>query len=327
MKSDLKVLCVGEVLIDFVSKEKTGSLALANSFIKAPGGAPANVAVGLSRLGTRSGFMGKVGNDPWGLYLIDVLKNEAVDIKGVVLDHKVRTTITFVSVSPEGEREFAFYRNPGADMLWTKDEINIELIQSASILHFGSVSLSCEPAKAATLQAVKYARDMGKMISFDPNIREGLWDDKGEIKSTVLAALPLSDIVKLSDEEAEVLFGCSEPEKAARAIREMGVKLVFITLGKNGCYYQNSSCEGYQPCPPVKVQDTTGAGDSFVSAVLHSIACGFTSKDLDRIDLDVLTKNELDKITLFANTAASITVTRTGAIPALPTLEEVNSWA
>lgn len=318
MKHESKVLCIGEALIDFVSTEKTGSLASAGSFVKAPGGAPANVAVGLSRLGTGSAFMGKVGNDPWGRYLIDVLRNEGVDAEGVVLDNKARTSIVFVSVSPEGERDFAFYRNPGADMLWTITEIKRNLVDRASIIHFGSVSLSCEPARTATLETVKYARGSGKTVSFDPNIREALWKDRGEINRIVLQAMPLADIVKISEEEMEFLFGHSDPVKAAAVIIDMGPRLVFVTLGKKGCYFRNNTCDGFQPCPPVKVEDTTGAGDSFVSAVLCSLSDEYAGRELSGIN-----REELGRITAFANAAASITVTRTGAIPALPTMLEV----
>jgi len=311
------VICLGELLIDFISTNQDVSLADSAGFSKAPGGAPANVAAGISKLGLTAGFIGKIGDDPFGYYLKKVLDELHIDTKYLIIDKQYRTTLSFVALKADGLRDCMFYRNPGADMMLCEEEISQDYIAGSKIFHFGSISLGCEPVKTATRKAIDYAKSNNVIISYDPNLRMSLWADEEKAKREINEGFKLADIVKISEEEYEFITGCSSNEECAAYIIGQGAKFVVISLGREGCFYSNGVDEGYIPGYPVKAIETTGAGDAFVAAFL----AGF----LGRIGKDTLfdVDEEMIKILHYANAAGALATTKIGAIPSLPTWNEV----
>jgi len=310
-----EAITMGELLIDFVSTTTDVSLADAPGFHKAPGGAPANVAVGLARLGISSGFIGKVGSDPFGLYLKGVLDQAGVDTSRMRLSSEARTTLAFVATRSDGRKDITFYRNPGADILLRPDEIDEQYIRSAKLFHFGSVSLSHEPSRSATLKAASLARDAGLFVSYDPNVRLMLWDDEGEARYWIWQAMPLAKVAKLAEEEWEFVVGTSDLREGAKRILNVGPKLVVVTRGEQGCYFDDGDSYGHVPAFPVKVVDPLGAGDGFVAAMLSMLK----DEGLDRR----LKPHRLREIMTYANAAGALTTQKVGVIPALPTRPEV----
>ena len=308
-----KIVTLGELLIDFLHTGQSDTGALL--FEQNPGGAPANVACGLSRLGASSAFIGKVGRDMHGDFLRRVLEEEGVDTSGLVSDEDVFTTLAFVK-RDGAERSFSFARKPGADTCLRQEEIDQELIKKADIFHFGSLSLTNEPSKSATLYSVKLAKSSGSIISYDPNYRAPLWPSEDIAAEGMRRPLEMVDIIKISDEETELLSGEKEPRKAADRLISGGIKLVCVTLGSKGAFIKNKNYEVEVPGREVAAVDTTGAGDSFWSAFLFKLTCSGKSPE-------ALTSDELMEYGSFACAAASITVTRKGAIRAMPTLHEV----
>ena len=309
----MKITTIGEILVDLTQESLYNSI---RHFAAYPGGAPANVAVAAARLGARTAFIGCVGNDSFGVMLSETLERNGVDISGLQVSENANTTLAIVTVDPNGERNFSFYRKPGADT-----QIDLEAALSATrnetgILHFGSVSLTGEPSRSVTLKVVEEARKRGTLITYDPNYRASLWKDPGEAISRMREPLGFCDVLKISDEETSLLSGEKEPEAAARQLAHAGIRLVLVTLGAKGVYYRMGEYTGTVPGFSVKVADTNGAGDTFFGAVLSKIA--------GRGGLDGLLQAELEEILLFANKAASITTSRHGAIPAMPVLSEVN---
>jgi fructokinase len=316
----LDIICLGELLIDFVSLDRDASLAESTGFKKAPGGAPANVAAGVARLGLKAGFIGKVGNDPFGAYLRGVLDNLRVDTEFLVADPDARTTLSFVAQKSDGVRDCMFYRNPGADMLLRPEELDAVYFEGSTFFHFGSISLGAEPVKSATLKAIEMAKGKGLLISYDPNLRMSLWPDEETARREINAGFPYADIVKISEEEYGFILGCETPESCADAILAMGPKLVVVTLGPKGCYYSDGSRTGYLPTfEDVTVVETTGAGDAFVAATLAGITARLKQGDPDAFRAD----DSFVRILTFANAAGSLATTKLGAIPSLPTSDEV----
>ena len=316
----LDVICLGELLIDFVSLDRDVSLAESSGFKKAPGGAPANVAAGVARLGLKAGFIGKVGHDPFGAYLRKVLGDLQVDTEYLVADPDARTTLSFVAQKSDGVRDCMFYRNPGADMLLRPDELDAGYFEGATFFHFGSISLGAEPVKSATLKAIEMSRAKGLLISYDPNLRMSLWPDEETARREINAGFPFADVVKISEEEYGFILGCDTPESCAEAILAMGPKLVVVTLGPKGCYYSDGVHAGYLPTfDDVTVVETTGAGDAFVAATLAGIIARLKEGDPDALSAD----EAFVRILTFANAAGSLATTKIGAIPSLPTTDEV----
>lgn len=313
---ELDLLCIGEILVDLT---QTGTDERGVRLMAAhPGGAPANVAVAVSRLGLRAAFAGCVGDDAFGRSLIDTLRAENVDAAAVTVDKAAPTTLAVVTVNDAGERSFTFYRAPGADLQLRREQVPDALLSAARIVHFGSLSLTADPARAATLELVRDAKAQGALISFDPNYRASIWNDEERAKREMRGALPFADVVKISDEETDLVGGASAPEDAAAAIAAQGARLVLVTLGGAGVYYRFDGRSGVAPGFTVPIADTNGAGDSFFGAVLSRLA-------KRKAPLDGLTQAELEDILRFGNRAASLTVSRPGAIPALPRLEEVEA--
>lgn len=306
------IVAIGEVLIDLTQKgvDENGVAQYAAN----PGGAPANLAVAAARLGAKTAFVGKVGRDAFGSSLRAVLEANDVDTQGLLEDAKEHTTLAVVSVDETGERSFSFYRNPSADVNLRAEELPEKLLKDTRVLHFGSVSLTAEPARSATLYAARAARENGCLVSYDPNYRASLWSSQEEAVREMKNALPLCDILKISDEELPLLTGTTDPAQGSAQLSKLGIRLIFITLGANGAFFRLGEQTGSVPGIPVKVGDTNGAGDTFFGAALSKLV---------KEDLDRLTLSRLTQIAAFANKAASITTSRHGAIPAMPRLEEV----
>lgn len=308
------VVALGELLIDFtpVGHTPAGSPV----FEANPGGAPANVLAAVSKLGGKSAFIGKVGDDQFGHFLEEVLKSHGIDTAGLSFSDSVNTTLAFVHLDQKGERSFSFYRNPGADIMLDVQDIKPEIIADTRIFHFGSLSLTHEPARSATLHALNLAKKKNKVISFDPNWRPPLWKDDAAAREGMFLGLQSADILKLSEEEMEFLTGEQDLEKGSGKLFDMGIKLVLVTMGEKGCFYRCSSGTGSVKAYDVRVLDTTGAGDAFMGALLYGIC-------KRGILLDEINVQELEGILDFASAAGGLCTTKRGGIPAMPTLEEV----
>ena len=314
-----KALCIGELLIDFVSTTPDVTLAAAPGFVKAPGGAPANVAVGLAKLGIDAGFIGKVGADAFGDFLRETLAQHRVNTDSLIADATARTTLAFVATRSDGMKDITFYRHPGADIRLSPDELDTDAIQSAALFHYGSVSLSHSPSREATLEAIKAAKTGGALLSYDANLRLMLWDDAGDAKRWIWEVMPYADVVKISEEEWEFIMGdVSFTTGAKRILEQQGASLVVITLGEKGCYYTNGSAEGAVDGFAAKVVDTLGAGDAFVAAMLSQL--------LQHENLHSLDTSQLNAIMRYANAAGALATQKVGVIPALPTAAEIEAF-
>lgn len=309
----IDITTIGEILIDLTQSGKTEQGI--PKFDANPGGAPANLAVAAARLGARTAFIGRVGNDSFGDYLKRCLAENGVDVRGMSVDEKARTTLAVVALDERGERTFSFYRDPSADVNLSMEHVPMELLGGTKVLHFGSVSLTAEPSRTATLEAAKTAKASGAIVSYDPNYRASLWPDEETAVRNMTEPLSMVDILKVSDEELPLLTGCTDPEKGSARLAEKGVRLVLVTLGAHGAFYRFDGHTGHVPGVPCQVGDTNGSGDTFFGAALSQL--------VKLSSLDQLIVPELERILAFANKAASITTSRHGAIPAMPTLAEV----
>ncbi|MFN8377937.1 MAG: PfkB family carbohydrate kinase [Anaerolineae bacterium] len=307
----MDILCMGELLIDFVALESGVTVGDASGFVKAPGGAPANVAVAAARLGLQAGFIGQVGDDPFGRYLAGVLEADGVDVRGLRFSPDARTALAFVSLGPGGERSFVFYRNPSADMLMRPEDVDLSLVDSCRIFHYGSITLIGEPVRSATLATVRRAKAGGKLISYDPNLRMSLWPTAEAAKTGMLLGMQDADVVKVSQEELEFLTEQSH----AGALWRDGMKLIIVTHGADGATLYTPRERFTSPGFAVESVDTTGAGDSFVAALLSGML--MYGDEFDR---------HLPEIARFANAVGAITTTKKGAIPALPTRQQAEAF-
>ena len=310
-------ICLGELLIDFVPTVTGTDLISAPAFKKAAGGAPGNVAVGLQQLGINTAFIGKVGDDPFGHFLSKTLSDSGIDVSSIRYSAEARTALAFVSLKADGDREFMFYRHPSADMLLTEDEIDVDAIKAAKLLHFGSISLIGQPSRDASLYAVETARKAGCQISYDPNLRLDLWPGEAAAHEGLLLGLSLANIVKISEDEAEFLSGFSDLDKAVNKLWHDDLQLMVVTRGKNGCRYYTADFRGEADGFEVEAVDATGAGDGFVAGLLQGIL-----KHPETLN----NPEQLSKLCGFANAVGAITTTRRGAIPALPEFEEVEKF-
>ncbi len=307
MRTDVAAL--GEILIDFTPAgvSKAG-MAL---YERNPGGAPANVAVAASRLGLRSAFIGKAGDDMHGRFLKRVLEAEGVDARALRLDAACPTTLAFVELKENGERDFAFVRKGCADTRLSPEEVDLDLIRSARVLHVGTLSLTDEPARSATFFALRAAKEAGTAVSCDVNWRPALWESRGSFVSAAETLLPYAELLKASEEEAELLAGSADYETAAeKLMRAYRLKAVAVTLGEKGAYLMTQEGGFYAPACPAQAVDATGAGDCFWGAFLYGyLKNGRAGPECVRLGC----------------AAASVCVERRGAIPALPTLAEVSA--
>ena len=309
------VVALGELLIDFAphSVNEAGYPVLSAN----PGGAPGNFLAALTKYGCRTAMIGKVGDDAFGKALVKTLEDAGIDARGIRIDPNVFTTLAFVSLDASGNRDFSFARKPGADTCLTPEEVDEELIADAKVFHFGTLSLTDEPAAGATRHAIELAKRHGALISLDPNLRKPLWKREEDAREAIEWSLHQADIVKISDEEIDWLWGFSPEEGAEKLLREYGVSLVYATLGPKGCYAANGTNRVTVQSPSgIHVVDTTGAGDIFGgSAMSQFIRCKKTPADL--------TETELRRIVSFACTAASLSTQTHGGIASVPEYSDV----
>ena len=278
----MDILTIGEVLIDLTQTGKDARSI--PQFAANPGGAPANLAVAASRLGAQTAFIGKVGADAFGRYLKEVLAENKVDVSGMAVDADHPTTMAVVSVDATGERDFSFYRSANADVMLCKEDISDEALKAAKIVHFGSVSLTADPSRTATLDAAARAKKLGATITYDPNYRANLWKNKEDAIAQMKAPLPLVDILKVSDEELPLLTGTTDCESGTAQLAQNGIRLIFVTLGANGVFYRFGDKTGHVAGVPCKVGDTNGAGDTFFGAALSKLC----KEELDTLTVDKL---------------------------------------
>lgn len=310
----LDVVALGELLIDFTAN---GISRQGNPLMEAnPGGAPGNVLSMLTRLGKKTDFIGKIGDDMFGRQLMESLQSVGVGVSGISIDQEVNTTLAFVHTKEDGDREFSFYRNPGADMLLTEDDLEEELLKNCRIFHYGSLSMTHEGCKKATMKAIQIAKEAGALLSFDPNLREPLWDSLDTAKECISYGMTQCDILKISDNEIVWFTGEEDYEAGIRKIQEeYKIPLILLSMGRDG---SRAYCGDVKVEVPAILQEatieTTGAGDTFGACVLNYVL---------EHGWKEYKKEELEEMLLFANAAASIITTRKGALAVMPTKEEV----
>ncbi|MBD5096782.1 MAG: carbohydrate kinase [Lachnospiraceae bacterium] len=312
MKYD--IVALGELLIDFTENGVSGQ---GNPILEAnPGGAPCNVLAMMSRLGHNTAFIGKVGRDMFGEQLKEALEEAGISTIGLVADDKVHTTLAFVHTFADGDREFSFYRNPGADMMLREEEIDLELIKHTGLFHFGTLSMTHDTCRNATKKAVLMAKESGALISFDPNIREPLWEDLSLMRQQIEWGLTKCDILKISDNEIVWLTGEEDYDKGVEWIRSRyDISLILVSLGKEGSIAYSGKERVFVPSfIQEKTIETTGAGDTFFASALHFVL---------ENGLKEYTSEELDRMLTFANAAASIITTRKGALRVMPSKKEI----
>jgi len=306
----IDVVALGELLIDFatISADTDGYPTMAAH----PGGAPANFLTALTKFGAKTALLGKVGTDTFGKLLTGTLEKAGIETRGLIATDDVFTTLAFVTFDESGDREFAFSRKPGADTCIRFEELDLSLIDEAKIFHFGTLSLTDDPARSATQQAVAYAKRKGKLITYDPNLRKPLWKDLETAKEQLVWGLSQADVVKISDEEVAFLFGLGVEDGAKYILENFGVKLVFVTCGADGCFYKNTVAEGkVSSLSGIKVIDTTGAGDIFGGSAVWKLL------QTDKAP-ETLNEMELREIVTFACTSAGLSTTRSGGITSVP---------
>lgn len=311
------VIALGELLIDFAPNgvNDAGYPILSAN----PGGAPGNFLAALTKYGRNVAMIGKVGDDAFGHLLVKTLKGAGVDTRGIRIDHNVFTTLAFVSLDESGNRDFSFARKPGADTCLRPDELNYDIIANARVFHFGTLSLTDEPAASATKAAIETAKRHGLLISLDPNLRKPLWKKEEDARAIIEWSLHQADIVKISDEEIAWLWDIDPEEGAKKLLLEYGVSLVYATLGPKGCYAATRNVSVSATCPPgIHVVDTTGAGDIFGGAAMNCFL------QYNKAPSE-LTEAELTRIVRFATTAASLSTQKHGGITSVPEMSEVLS--
>lgn len=315
-----ELISIGEALIDFIPTRKGCSLSEVEGFTRVCGGAPANVAAAVAKLGLKSKMITQLGIDGFGDYIVRILDEVGVDTSCILRTKEANTSLAFVSLMEDGNRDFSFYRNPGSDMLLDKSDLQEEWFDNCGVLHFCSVDLIEAPIKYAHIEAIKIAKEKGALISFDPNIRLPLWDSEENCKKTVLEFLPYADILKVSDEEIEFIFDTSDTKKAADMAFEQGISLFMCTMGKDGAVLMNKNASADAKCIEVKVADTTGAGDSIMGALIYCLLKNSVNRP------ELLTEEELSNFITFANYYSTYGVMRHGAIASYATLDEINEF-
>lgn len=318
------IVSLGEILIDFFPAELGRKLADVSAFIPKPGGAPANVAVAAAKLGVASAFIGKVGDDAFGTLLMKALEEQGVNISGMRIDDYARTTLAFIAKPNENTAEYAFYRNPGADLMLRSDELDRTMIKNTRVLHIGSLSLVAEPAMTATQEAVYLARSAGALISFDVNYRPSLWSDAEAALERIWQMVPRADLLKVNETELHLLSGLEAQDEdrlkeACQILLKHGPHLVVVTLGEKGSYFCTKNVSQFIPAFKVKTVDAVGCGDAFIAGLLARLIAKENWKD-------ALTLENLRKDFYYANAVGALTATKQGVIPALPTAAEVDAF-
>lgn len=315
MEKKFDVIALGELLVDFTmnGQSEQGN----NMFEACPGGAPCNVLALLNKMGKKTAFLGKVGKDQFGTLLKDTITDAGIDASNLVIDDKVNTTLAFVHTFPDGDREFSFYRNPGADMMLTEEEVDPAFIAQTKIFHFGTLSMTHDGVRAATKKAVRAAKDAGCLVSFDPNLRPPLWSSLDLAKEQMEYGFGVCDILKISDNEIRFVSGKEDYDEGIAYLQEKyNIPMILLTMGKDGsrAYYKGVRVE--RPGFTVKAIETTGAGDTF---------CGSSLNYIVEHGFDDLTEDQLGELLTFANAAAAIVTTKKGAIRSMPEREEVEA--
>lgn len=313
MAKKYDVIALGELLIDFTMNGQSEQRN--NMFEACPGGAPCNVLALLNKMGKKTAFIGKVGKDQFGALLRDTITEAGIDASNLMVDENVNTTLAFVHTFPDGDREFSFYRNPGADMMLTADEVNPEVVKDTKVFHFGTLSMTHEGVREATKKAVETAKANGCLVSFDPNLRPPLWSSLDLAKEQMEYGFGKCDILKISDNEIQFVSGKEDYDEGIAYLQETyNIPLILLTMGKDGsrAYYKGMRVE--RPGFSVKAIETTGAGDTF---------CGSSLNYLVDHDFENLTEEQLGEMLTFANAAAALVTTKKGAIKAMPVKEEV----
>lgn len=308
------VTALGELLIDFAMNGQSDQGN--NLFEACPGGAPCNVLAILNKLGRKTAFIGKVGDDQFGRLLKDTIEEIGIEAKGLVLDQEVHTTLAFVHTFPDGDREFSFYRKPGADMMLSEDEVDYDLIRQSKVFHFGTLSMTSEPVRSATKKAIDVAKEAGCLITFDPNLRPPLWDSLDEAKEQMEYGFQYCDVLKISDNEIQFVSGKEDYDEGIKYLQEKyNIPLIFLTMGKDGsrAYYKGMRVErkGFV----VKAIETTGAGDTFCGCSIH----GVLTHGLDNLNEEIL-----GDILTYANAGAALITLKKGAIRSMPDPEQID---
>lgn len=307
------VTAMGEMLIDFTQNGQSGQ---GNQLFEAcPGGAPCNVLAMLNKLGRKTAFIGKVGDDQFGRLLKRTIEDLGVESRGLILDQDIHTTLAFVHTLSDGDREFSFYRKPGADMMLMKEEVDYDLIRQSKIFHFGTLSMTDEPARTATEKVLETAREEGCLITFDPNLRPPLWSSMKDAKKQMEFGFGYCDILKISDNEIQFVSGMEDYDDGIRYLqKKYQIPLIFLTMGKEGsrAYYRNLRVE--RPGFSVKTVETTGAGDTFFGCAIHGVL---------EYGLDKLNEQKLGQILTYANGGAALITTKKGAIRSMPEPEDI----
>ena len=316
------VICLGELLIDFCAADRDASLAQATRFAKAPGGAPANVAVGVVRLGTPAGFIGAVGQDPFGEFLRDVLREAGVGTLHLAMIDDVRTSLAFIASRSDGRKDITFYRNPGADMRLSVEHIDAAYIGSAEAFHFGSISRIDESPRQATDAACRIAAKAGAMVTYDPNYRPSLWKDPAEARGRILEGFSQAVVAKVSLEEWEFITGSNDFAAGTKVLLNRGVQLVVRSEGEGGASYATASVAGHLPPFVIECVEPTGAGDGFMACLIVELLPHWRRK----VSPGELDAAELSRIVRRANAVGALACTKVGAIPSLPTAGAVDEF-
>ena len=310
----IDVVALGELLIDFASRETDANgYPLMQAL---PGGAPANFLAALTKYGKSTAFLGKVGDDTFGHLLVDTVRNAGIETSGIVVDPAVFTTLAFVTFDASGDRSFAFARKPGADTRLSWEEVDRKLIEEAKVFHFGTLSLTDEPVRTTTQKCVAYAKEQGKLITCDPNLRKPLWRSEEEAREQILWSLQQADVVKISDDEVDFLWSCTPEEGADKLLNEFGVSLAMVTLGPKGCLLKTKNAACQVSSPKVSPVDTTGAGDIFGGSAVCRLL------ELEKPFAE-LTAEDLRYIGAYASAAASLSTEQSGGIPSIPEKDAV----
>lgn len=317
MREQMDVVALGELLIDFTDNGLSGQ---GNTLFEAnPGGAPCNLLAMLTKFGHKTAFIGKVGDDLFGHKLKKIVEEVGINTKGLLIDSNARTTLAFVENDESGDRSFSFYRNPGADMMLRESEVDLELIEDCKIFHFGTLSMTHPEVRCATKAALQYAKEMGKIISFDPNLREPLWNSLDEAKEQVAYGLSYCDLLKISDNEIQWFTGKEDYSEGIKILQDnYNIPLILLSMGKDGsrAYYKDTMVEVPAFVNPMTIE-TTGAGDTFGGCCLHYLL----ENGIDGFD-----EEKLREMLTFANAAASIVTTRKGALRVMPEISQVNDF-
>lgn len=313
------IIALGELLIDFtpIGKSDRGN----NVFEQNPGGAPANLLAYLSKLHTKTAFIGKVGNDSFGEFLKNTLKEKGIDTIGIKVDKDINTTLAFVHIDETGDRSFSFYRKPGADINLSIEELDYDLIKNTKIFHFGSLSLTDSPIRETTLKALEIAKDNGVFITYDPNLRTNLWNNLDEAKAMIIKGLEYASVVKVSEEELEFITNEKDIKTAsAKLMREFSnIKMLCISLGSEGSIIKTDKYYEFVKAYKVQAIDTTGAGDTFFGGIIYKLL-------ESNMRIEELSKEDIIDMLAFANAGAAIVTTRYGSISIMPSEEEISEF-